>query len=47
MEVAKELEEGESLVRDNNIEPPSPYGVNYDSKKACLPPFFLMTQTQQ
>ena len=37
--MAKELEEGESLVRDNNIEPPSPYGVNYDSKS--MPPPIL------
>jgi len=31
MEVAEELEEGDSLVGDNNIDPLSPYGVNDDS----------------
>jgi hypothetical protein len=42
MEVAEELKEGDSLVGDNNIEPPSPYGVNDNSTS-----IFLMTQTQQ
>ena len=36
MEVAEELGEGDSLVGDNNIEPPSPHGAVDDS--TSVPP---------
>ena len=36
MDVAEELEEGDSLVGDNNIEPPSPHGAVDDS--TSVPP---------